>query len=444
MSGFCIVMIVLTLAFGGGLVFVLMKLLAAQKDLERFSGIRDVEAAHREVEQKKSAIVDECKSLESERRRFQAEIDKLRREIGTIEETMTMQSFGFYHTRYGFEDIDEYKRRIDDVREQQKTMIKTNQAAATTVSWTVEGSAKKGEKMVKEHAQLMLRAFNGECDAAIAKVKYNNVTNMQTRIEKSFEAISKLGKTKSIEMSKRYLELKIEELLLVHEHREALQEEKERQREIRDQMREEERAQKELEKAQQEAEKDEERYQKALEKARQELAAATGAQHNKLEELVNKLETQLGEAIDRKAKAIARAQLTRSGHVYIISNVGCFGDNFYKIGMTRRLEPHERVYELGGASVPFRFDAHAMIYAEDAPALENALHKEFADRRVNKVNLRKEFFRVTLDELRRAVAKHHGIITFVTYPEAEEYRKTLALEAEADAERESTAARANR
>ncbi|MEQ9074536.1 MAG: GIY-YIG nuclease family protein [Sandaracinaceae bacterium] len=124
---------------------------------------------------------------------------------------------------------------------------------------------------------------------------------------------------------------------------------------------------------------------------------------------------------------MARAQLTRSGHVYVISNLGSFGEGVYKIGMTRRLEPLIRVKELGDASVPFSFDVHAMIYSEDAPALERALHVEFDGRRVNRVNTRKEFFRVSLAEVRKAVAKHHGVITFVTVAEAEEYWKTVAI-----------------
>src|SRR5207247_8299071 len=139
----------------------------------------------------------------------------------------------------------------------------------------------------------------------------------------------------------------------------------------------------------------------------------TEAQHEKLAALVTKLETQLKEAIDRKAKAIARAQLTKSGHVYVLSNVGSFGDGIYKIGLTRRLDPYDRVDELGDASVPFGFDVHAIIYSPDAPALEHALHQEFARRRVNLVNNRKEYFRVSLEEIRAAVETHHGLVSFV-------------------------------
>lgn len=223
--------------------------------------------------------------------------------------------------------------------------------------------------------------------------------------------------------------MKLAELHLVHEHREKVQEEREEQKRIREELKDEQKAREEAERAQADAECEEQKKRTALEKAQADLAAAVGtaAQHARLESLVARLETELKGALDVKAKAIARAQLTKSGHVYVLSNVGSFGEGICKIGLTRRLDPYERVEELGDASVPFSFDVHAIIYAEDAPALENALHKEFAERRVNMVNARKEYFRVTLDDIRVAVEKHHGLVTFVLTPEAEEWRKTRSM-----------------
>ena len=309
-------------------------------------------------------------------------------------------------------------------------MIRERTATVCPRDWVVDGSLAKGRRMMAEHSQLMLRAFNGDCDSAIGRVKYDNVAKVETRISKAFEAVNKLGATKKIAIADAYLQKKLAELHLVHEHREKLYEEKEEQREIRERMRDEQKAEKEIEKARRDAEEEEQRYAKALEKARAQLDRATGAQVEKLEGLVHKLEQELATAIDRKAKSIARAQLTLSGHVYVLSNIGSFGEGIYKVGMTRRLEPLERVHELGDASVPFRFDVHALIYAEDAPRLENALHEEFASRRVNRINLRREYFRVTLEEIMAAVERHHGIVTFVTKPTAEEYRKSNAIRAD--------------
>jgi hypothetical protein len=363
--------------------------------------------------------------------KLRADIEAARRELSSVEESIDIQSFGFYKPRYGFESSAQYTARLASIREDQKRMIGDDKAAGCETQWTVGGSAAEGKKMVKQQSKLMLRAFNGECDAAITKVKYDNAVTLEQRLTKTYEAINKLGEVQRVFISRRYLDLKLAELHLVHEHREKVQQEKEEQRRIREQMREEQKVQQEIDRAKDDAQKQEEQSAAALERARTELTLieAAGKHNEKLEALVTRLETDLKDALDRKAKAIARAQLTKSGHVYVLSNVGSFGDGIYKIGMTRRLDPLERVDELGSASVPFPFDVHAIIYAEDAPGLENQLHRAFAERRVNLVNMRKEYFRVTLDEIRTEVERLHGLVTFLLVPEAEEYRKTVAATA---------------
>jgi hypothetical protein len=413
------------------LVWTVKLLLDARKSLSRFAEITSVEDQKRSIEQAILLAEDKARLLDNDVKESEARAIAARNAMLSVEEALDLQSFGFYRAHYDLESSDAYAKRLDDIRAEQKALIKSDKAAHCPTDWTVAGSAAKGKKMVKEHVKLMLRAFNGECDAAVAKVKYNNVSTLENRITKAFESINDLGSTVQIQITVNYFNLKMAELRLVHEHREKQYEEQEEQRRIREQLREEEKAEAELAKEKADAEKEEVRQQKALEKARKELADATGQQHAKLEELVKKLETELAAAIDRKAKAIARAQLTKSGHVYVLSNIGSFGDGVYKIGMTRRFEPLERVKELGAASVPFYFDVHAMIYTADAPALEHALHREFEQRRVNRINMRREYFRVTLDEIHKAVAKHHGIVTFVTEPPAEEFRKTRAMENEA-------------
>ena len=357
-------------------------------------------------------------------------LTELKSNVEAVEEARELQEFGYYRPRYDFDSSEEYKNRLDSIRTRQKNMLKSKSACVCNAEWTVEGSKREGQKMVNQQIKLMLRAFNGECDAAVSKSRYNNVVSFENRIKKSFEQINKLGETKRVYRAPEYCELKYDELHLAHEYQQKKQEEKDEQQRIREQMREEEKVAKEIEKARESAEKEEALKQQALEKAREELARKSGQQTAKLEVLVAKLQNELKEAIDRKAKAIARAQLTKSGHVYVLSNIGSFGEGVYKIGMTRRLEPLERVRELGDSSVPFFFDVHAMIYGEDAPTLEQKLHQHFASRRVNLVNLRREFFKVSLDEIRAAVAEHFGQVTFVTVPEAEQYRQTLAMRKE--------------
>ena len=250
---------------------------------------------------------------------------------------------------------------------------------------------------------------------------------MEERIYKAFEVINKLGEQNHIEITDEYLTLKLNELRLVHEYQEKLYEEKEEQRRIKEQMREEEKALREIEKAKREAEKEEERYQKALEKAKLDVEQAQGAKLEKLNENIRLLEEKLRQAHEQKERAVSRAQLTKSGHVYVISNIGSFGENVYKIGMTRRLDPVDRLKELGDASVPFSFDVHAMIYSENAPELENKLHKIFDSKRVNLVNLRKEFFKINLDEIEQSVVENHGEIEFTKIAEAKEYRESVAI-----------------
>lgn len=358
---------------------------------------------------------------------FENYLAQLKSDVELIEEAKSLQEFGFYRQRYDFESAVAFENRIDRIRAQQKAMLSEKLACICNTEWTVDGSQSEGKKMVNQQIKLMLRAFNGECDAAVAKVRYNNVVSLENRIRRSFEQISKLGETKRIYLSPEFCNLKFEELHLSHEYQQKKQEERELQREIRDRMREEQKVAKEIEKACESADREQELKSRALEEARAELAQQEGRQTARLELLVSKLENELSEAIDRKAKAIARAQLTKSGHVYILSNIGTFGEGVYKIGMSRRLEPLERVDELGGASVPFPFDVHAMIYSENAPELENALHRHFSARRVNLVNLRREFFRVSLDEIRAAVAEYFGHVSFVLVPEAAQYRQTVVM-----------------
>jgi len=340
----------------------------------------------------------------------------------------------FYQPKHSFDDSAQYQTRLEIIREKQKQLIKEGKAVNSVASITLEGSAKKGQKLVNSFIKLVLRAFNGESDAAIAKVKYNNVATQINRITKAFEAINKLAETTYCTLSVEYFNAKLEELYLSHEYQEKRQEEIEEQRQIREQMKEEERAIREIEKAKLDAEKEEQHYQQSLEKARLEIEQATGKQRDKLEAHILQLTQQLQEAHTNKERAVSRAQMTKSGHVYIISNIGAFGEHVYKIGMTRRLDPMDRVNELGDASVPFPFDVHAIIFCQNAPELEKQLHKRFHHRRVNKVNERKEFFKVDLEEIAEAVKQIagesksiQGEIHITKAAAAIDYRKTIAM-----------------
>ena len=377
---------------------------------------------------------EEIRNLQKETSRLKNEKSTLENQLRELEEEDFIQSHGFYESKYNFDSSGLYQSHLEANRENQKAMIKNKDAAVCDIEWAIDGDKAKGRKMISDYHKLVLRAFNGECDAAIAKVKYNNAQSLERRINRTFEALNKLARVNQSRVTRDFLKLKLEELYLTHEYQEKKQQEREEQRQIREQMREEQRALKEIEKAKEQAEREEKRYQESLKKAREELAAANEQEQSKLGKQVKELERLLNEAQQNAERAISRAQMTKSGHVYIISNIGSFGENTYKIGMTRRLEPLDRVKELGDASVPFPFDVHAMIFCENAPELEGKLHKVFSGRRLNKANERKEFFRVSLDEIIYAVqhiAKEDKLVSpevrFTKIAEAEEYRKTLAM-----------------
>jgi hypothetical protein len=405
----------------------------------KYGGLISRDDTARELDTKITVLTDRLKQLDKqaqvEEQEISAKISVLRAKLQGLEEQEIVEAFGFYESKYDFQEAEEYKQRLDKIRAQQKQMIKDKQAAVCRTEWSVGGSVKEGKKMTDNFLKLVLRAFNGECDASVVKVKYNNVQTMENRIRKTYEDLNKLSQTTHCEITSRYLDLKLQELWLTHEYQERKYQEQEEQRIIREQMREEEKALRELEKARQDAEKEERRYQEALEKARRDVELATGKAQEKLFSQIEELQKRLAEAEANKERAISQAQLTKSGHVYIISNIGSFGEDVYKIGMTRRLEPMDRVKELGDASVPFPFDVHAMIFCENAPELEARLHKRFNSRRINKENERKEFFRVSLDEIVRVVREIDqelkickSEVTFTKIAAATDYRKTLARE----------------
>jgi hypothetical protein len=286
--------------------------------------------------------------------------------------------------------------------------------------------------MIRQHSKVMLRAFNGECEGAIADVSWNNAQKMEARIRKAFLDIDKLGDVEKISMNYQYLHLKIDELHMVHEYEQKRYDLREEQRRIREQMREDERTQREIDKAIEESTTDEEKFAAAVAKARDEATRAMGEKLEKLTTQISTFEAKLDEARRKKERAMARAQFTKTGFVYVISNIGSFGERIFKIGMTRRLEPMDRIYELSGAAVPFPYDLHAMIYADDAPALELDLHRLFQGRRLNMVNARREFFEsVDLEEIEEYVKNKGLSAQFLRIPEAREYRETLALRSNA-------------
>jgi|TARA_B110000908_G_C10200835_1_gene425233 hypothetical protein len=397
-------------------------------DLERYSGIISIENEIESKNKEFSEIQTDATELNDKFINAKSIFKELEKDIKIYQNDLEFVELGIYEPIFDLESSEKYKERITQIITRQKQLIKGGNACVCNTEWTVGNSRKQGEIMTRRYINLTLRAFNGECDSLISKVRWNNIKRFEERISKAFTAINKLGKSNNTFITDKYLKLKLDELHLVYELAHKKYQEKEEAREIRAGQREEERAQREFEKARKDAEIEEKRFQKALELAKKDLGLVSGEKLDELNSQIAQLEQNLKDAHEAKERAISRAQETKSGHVYIISNLGSFGEDVYKIGMTRRLEPMDRVKELGDASVPFTFDLHAMIFSENAPELENLLHKEFDDRRINKVNNRKEYFKVSLDEIEQVIIdKYEKEVDFIKVIEAQQFRETKSI-----------------
>lgn len=286
------------------------------------------------------------------------------------------------------------------------------------------------EKIRRETAvRFVLDAFNGKVDSILSRARTENHGTLTQEIKDASAVVNYHGSAfRSAQINPEYIHSRIDELEWIVRVNQLREQEKEEQRAIKEKIREEERARKEYERAIKEAEREEELVRKALEKAHAQLAKAGEEQRQKYEDQIQQLNQKLTEAEEKNKRALSMAQQTKTGHVYIISNIGSFGENVYKIGMTRRLEPLDRVRELGDASVPFGFDVHAMIWSENAPSLEKALHKKFIQTQINKVNPRKEFFKLTIADVKNEIEAMGLEASWTLAAEAREFRETQAIE----------------
>lgn len=422
----------------------ILDLFMASKNKRLQKEVEDLKALLTPEQQQLIDITDNIKKLETKRNEIEKDINKLesryanlnkeceykRKQIVVLDDRILLEDFGLYEPLYDFAKSDEYKKKLDEVREKQKYMIKNKTAVNYFDGWAVDGSKAKGRKMTNDNIKQILRSFNIECENIIDRVKFNNIESMKKRIEKSYTSLNKLNQSVRVSISDSFYKLKLQELHLAYEYQVKKQEEKEEQKRIREEIREEARLQKELDEARKNVNKDLKHFKNALESVLSQLSDINLDDDRKQSLLDKKeeIENQVNE-LESKLKDIDyRQNNQKAGYVYIISNIGSFGENVYKIGMTRRLTPQDRIDELGDASVPFNFDVHAMIFSHDAPALENALHKALENKKVNMINKRREFFNVTLEEIEEIVkANFDNTVEFTKLPEAEQYRESLKI-----------------
>lgn len=311
-------------------------------------------------------------------------------------------------------------QKLKAAREMSRWMVKAGRAATCDYA-----ESNRRDTAIR----FVIDAFNGKVDSILSRNKADNHGKLEQEIRDAFALVNHNGTAfRNARITDEYLTSRLEELKWAATTRVLKEQDREEQRQLREQIREEEKARREFERAMKDAAKEEDTIKKAMDKVLQQAANANDAQRAEFEAKLRELELKLQAAEEKNQRALSMAQQTRTGHVYVISNIGSFGEEVFKIGMTRRLEPKDRIRELGDASVPFEFDVHAMIFSDDAPSLEKTLHRHFLRRQMNKVNPRKEFFRLGISEI-RAELESLGVETLWTMAaEAHEYRETIRIE----------------
>lgn len=393
----------------------------AQEDLTRVGDAdtyynkrkADADAELLAATKKADAINQETSRLQREKNDLEQELRILR-----LDAKVGMVSIDAYESLTS----DEVKNKLALLQNKQSEMVKSDDALKVTST--------EAKKVVNSQEKQILRCFNAECSSIIEKVTIKNVDTSRAKIQRAFDAINKIFSVDGVQITNEYLSSKFEELSLVYAYAVKQDEEREQRKAIREQMVEEEKVRREIEREKQKIEKEEAQFTKEVNKLMSYMQKAKDDVERQLYlDKISELEEKLKALETDKENVLQREQNTRAGFVYIISNIGSFGERVFKIGMTRRLEPMDRIAELSSASVPFPFDVHALIFSEDAPGLETTLHQHFDKARVNKVNQRKEFFRVDLDEIKKVVLENHNAtVKFVDVPDAAEYRETLKME----------------
>lgn len=372
---------------------------------------------HQQVAQQEDRLRRAAAVAAAEEQRTQ----QLRREAADLLTLTSLADDGLYVYENPAEASMKLGAELADVRARAKSIVANKFATSATQNFTFNNSATKGKKFVADMSKLMLRSYNAEAENCVLTVRAGNLQPALARLERARAQAERLGGMIDLHINPQYHQLRSRELELASLHLEAKRQEKEAEKEHRARLREERQAQREFEEKKAKLIKERSHYDTALERlveqGRHEEAQA-------LREELEQIEAAISDLAHREANI-------RAGYVYVISNIGAFGERMVKIGMTRRLEPMDRIHELGDASVPFGYDVHALFFSDDAVGVEHALHQTFADRRVNLVNPRREFFYATPVEVREALRQVSGsLLEFLEVPDADQFRQSEALRGE--------------
>lgn len=411
-----------------------IKIAQVEKVLKKYNNVEDIEEEIKNLQsQKEKKITDVKDSFSDEKRKYDLkletlqkekesineELKKLKSEVQSLESNSLVENYNF--SSYEALSSQECKNKLALINQEIKDLIKDKKIFKVSGEWT--------KKEIQDNQKQIIRCFNAECDNILVNLTPSNIDSSRRKMVSSFESLNKIFSVDGIEINKKLLSLKLEALNLVHTFAIKKEQEKEIQKAIKEQMMDEQKAERELENEKRKIEKDEAQHNNEIKRMMKYLQNTESDVEKQLYiDKIADLEKKIKELQEKKESVEFRQATATAGYVYVISNIGSFGDDIYKIGMTRRLEPMDRVNELSSASVPFIFDVHAMIFSENAPELETKLHEAFRDRSVNKVNFRKEFFNVSIDEIEKVVKENFSdTVEFTKVPVASEYRESLRL-----------------
>lgn len=397
------------------IVGIFLLLLQINDDNNLISKYGEIDSLNGNIDSLKTTIQE----LESQQNTAKEYLDQLHSESQDMEKEVVSEQYNM--SDYEGISSQECKTQLALLKNEEKSAI--NDGSLLTISGTLS------KKSARDNAKQIVRCFNAECDNIIQSVTIKGIDSLRNRLTKSFETLNKIYEIDGVQLNNKFLSLKLKELDLVYSFALKAEQEREQQKAIREEMIEEAKAQKEIEQQKAKIEKDQSQFNNEINRMTKYLQRTTNDAEKQLYiDKIKELEGKLKELETQKQDVLTREANAKAGYVYVISNIGSFGDNIYKIGMTRRLEPMDRIDELSSASVPFPFDVHAMIFSNDAPALEAKLHQEFDKNRVNRINNRKEFFKVSLDDIENVVKENFdNTVQFTRIPVAQEYNETLEI-----------------
>lgn len=387
---------------------------------------KKVEVAYYDIENSRQSLENEKKEWEDRLVKIKEEIEcskenlkEVKEEIVNSQKELFIKEVELKHIE--FETSEEIKNQLSLLSLEEKELIKGEAIENANFS--------KKKTYVNNQIKQILRCFNAETDLILNNLTFKNVDSSRNKIIKSYQMLNKVFSVDNVSINEKFLDIKLRKLMLLFSYAQKIEDEREQQKAIREQLVEEEKVRREIEQSKRKIEKEEQQFNNEISKLMSYLKKTDSDIEKELYiSKIKDLEEKIKDLEKVKEDVLNREQNTRAGYVYIISNIGSFGENIYKIGMTRRLEPMDRIKELSSASVPFEFDVHAMIFSDDAPSLENILHKHFEKNAVNKVNPRKEFFNISLGEIENIVkTNHNATVQFIETPKAEQYRQSLEI-----------------